>query len=391
MIEYKFKPVNKGKIVCYKYENKSIKKIRGQEAINELESIKDYDFQTAIPSMEKNNKTKKLSYNIKLIGNDINVYCEDIFSYNQKVNMLEKIKYILKNISLNTITKKKEELLNKKKSLIKLALASSVVATLFGAKNINNNQTNTVITNNTNIENDNKINYEENTKEIAKKENTSSSNKYIKRNDYLVEPRYLNLNNIEVKVTTNSSSTNNQKDVIINNPEITYTSFEETISNNIIHEENINYEAINTPTPAIMINETPIENEIAAPIEEPQIANAIATNSNWGGQVLTAAAGRIDGPSGGEETYYDLEMGKVVQNMRQKGFDEETYPYWIREDGCKMLGDYVMVAANLKVHPRGSLVQTSLGTGLVCDTGEFAKSNAYQLDIATNWTKHRSR
>ena len=50
-----------------------------------------------------------------------------------------------------------------------------------------------------------------------------------------------------------------------------------------------------------------------------------------------------------------------------------------------MLGPYIMVAAHLGIHPRGSLVQTSLGTGVVVDTGAFSKSNAHQIDIAVNW------
>ena len=50
-----------------------------------------------------------------------------------------------------------------------------------------------------------------------------------------------------------------------------------------------------------------------------------------------------------------------------------------------MLGNYVICAADLNVHPRGSLVETSLGTGLVCDTGSFALSNPYQIDIAVEW------
>ena len=50
-----------------------------------------------------------------------------------------------------------------------------------------------------------------------------------------------------------------------------------------------------------------------------------------------------------------------------------------------MFGDYVMVAANLDIRPKGTLVETSLGTGIVCDTGGFANSNMYQLDIATTW------
>ena len=50
-----------------------------------------------------------------------------------------------------------------------------------------------------------------------------------------------------------------------------------------------------------------------------------------------------------------------------------------------MLGDYIMVAANLKTYPRGSIIKTSLGMAIVCDTGTFAKRNPYQIDIAVNW------
>ena len=50
-----------------------------------------------------------------------------------------------------------------------------------------------------------------------------------------------------------------------------------------------------------------------------------------------------------------------------------------------MFGNYVMVAANLNLRPRGSLVQTSLGMGIVCDTGTFARRNPTQIDIATSW------
>ena len=87
------------------------------------------------------------------------------------------------------------------------------------------------------------------------------------------------------------------------------------------------------------------------------------------------------GPSG-KETYYNLPMSGVVNIMRSMGNKDL---YWVRADGCKMLGRYIMVAADLRVHPRGSLVETSLGTGIVCDTGEFALSNPYQIDIAVAW------
>ena len=105
------------------------------------------------------------------------------------------------------------------------------------------------------------------------------------------------------------------------------------------------------------------------------------TAGSWDGPVLTASAGTITGPSG-KETYYNLNMSGVVSIMRSLGNTDE---YWVRDDGVKMLGDYVMVAANLDVHPRGSLVETSLGMGIVCDTGSFASGNATQLDIAVSW------
>ena len=44
-----------------------------------------------------------------------------------------------------------------------------------------------------------------------------------------------------------------------------------------------------------------------------------------------------------------------------------------------------MVAANLGIRPKGTLIETSVGTGIVVDTGGFAKRNKTQLDIAVNW------
>lgn len=82
------------------------------------------------------------------------------------------------------------------------------------------------------------------------------------------------------------------------------------------------------------------------------------------------------------ETYYNLDMSVVVDVAHQNGIYGD---YWIRGDGCKMLGDYIMVAANYSVHPYGSTVSTSLGTGIVVDTGGFAEGNPGQIDIAVNW------
>lgn len=110
----------------------------------------------------------------------------------------------------------------------------------------------------------------------------------------------------------------------------------------------------------------------------------ITLQCTWTGEKLSKSRGAINGPSG-KETYYNLNMSRIVQIMRDKGFSEEEYPYWTREDGAKMLGDYVMVAADFNTRPRGSFIECSLGWAIVCDTGTFARSNPTQLDIATTW------
>jgi len=105
------------------------------------------------------------------------------------------------------------------------------------------------------------------------------------------------------------------------------------------------------------------------------------SSSSYSGEVLNARNGMVNGPSG-LETYYNLDMSGVVANMKSMGI---RATYWVRDDGVKMYGDYVMVAANLDVHPYGSVVETTLGTAMVVDTGDFAEENPYQLDVAVNW------
>ena len=105
---------------------------------------------------------------------------------------------------------------------------------------------------------------------------------------------------------------------------------------------------------------------------------------NWSGDVLSKSKGVVEGPSG-KETYYNLNMTSVVNAMRRAGYSEEDYPYWVREDGVKMLGSYVMVAANYEIRPKGTIIESSLGYAIVCDTGGFAKKNPTQIDVAVTW------
>lgn len=104
-------------------------------------------------------------------------------------------------------------------------------------------------------------------------------------------------------------------------------------------------------------------------------------NPNWSGAVLSPFHGSVYGPSG-KETYYNLNMSGCISNMNSRGYYAEV---WVRNDGCKMFGNYIMCAANLSVHPYGSLVESSLGTCIVVDTGSFAAGNPNQLDIAVTW------
>ena len=104
-------------------------------------------------------------------------------------------------------------------------------------------------------------------------------------------------------------------------------------------------------------------------------------HSTYTGQKLTKKLGKVYGPSGWE-TYYNLPMQNVINHMRSLGYD---YEYHVSEDGLKMLGPYIMVAACYDIRPIGTFVETTWGTGIVCDTGTFIYDDPYQLDIAVTW------
>ena len=145
------------------------------------------------------------------------------------------------------------------------------------------------------------------------------------------------------------------------------------------------HEVIQTKASTVVKEKTEADKkaEEAAKKKEEEKKLAVIETS-YSGNKLTRSRGSIQGTSG-KETYYNLNMTGVVSIMRRMGFNESEYPYNVRADGVKCLGPYVMVAAHLGKRPRGSKVQTSLGTGIVCDTGGFASSNPTQIDIATAW------
>lgn len=99
---------------------------------------------------------------------------------------------------------------------------------------------------------------------------------------------------------------------------------------------------------------------------------------------LTRSGGIFDGPSG-KETYYNLNMGGCIRIMRDKGYSLDDYPYWVRSDGAKMFGDYVMIAVDTSVYPKGTIIETSLGQGIVVDHCVAATWGNVAVDIAVNW------
>ena len=96
--------------------------------------------------------------------------------------------------------------------------------------------------------------------------------------------------------------------------------------------------------------------------------------------MLTARAGVFqNGSTGLTETWYNLPMRNVVQKAQDAGIPCE---YWVRDDGIKMFGPWVIVAS----HPtktRFSFVETSRGTGIILD--RHTVDDTELIDIAAEW------
>lgn len=131
-----------------------------------------------------------------------------------------------------------------------------------------------------------------------------------------------------------------------------------------------------------------ISNWLQEIVEEGEVAKHNATVSNIssngsgmsnGGSYSSSSDGLTQSSGvyyygGRKETYYNLDMGNIVLNAQALGIQGD---YWIRNDGVKMYGDYVIVASQDR---KGTIIETSLGTGIVLDY-----CPAGTIDIATNW------
>ena len=108
---------------------------------------------------------------------------------------------------------------------------------------------------------------------------------------------------------------------------------------------------------------------------------------------LTKSAWTIEWPSG-TETWYDLPMKKVIKYMRDLWYTEDKwYNFWIRGDWVKMFGKYVMVAANVDIRPKWTIIKTSLWEWMVCDKCDRAHIPGQKklVDIAVDWKNNNKQ
>ena len=119
-----------------------------------------------------------------------------------------------------------------------------------------------------------------------------------------------------------------------------------------------------------------LENLFIERVQEVQAEEEARQNAApQGNGILTPSAGRI-WFNGHQETYYNLDMSGVISNARALGITGE---YWVNGNGCKMLGNYIMVASS--DFTKGTVISTSLGAGIVVD---YCPTPGV-VDVATVW------
>ena len=125
---------------------------------------------------------------------------------------------------------------------------------------------------------------------------------------------------------------------------------------------------------ALAVKERQLERQRQQRAAQQQQQQTAQQQSYSGSSSRLTRSGGVNYYNGNEETYYNLNMSGVISNAQSMGIQGN---YWIRDDGVKMYGDYVIVAAQMN---KGTIISTSLGTGIVLDY-----CPAGTIDIATNW------
>ena len=325
MITYKFTIGKKGQLTCYK-SNNTLNKYTGKKAFDKLEHIKDFSFHSFENIVKDINTTKKCHCMVFVSNNHV-VTFEDISKFQRRApfSIEDILKELLVIIKENKL--KNNEIEQRIYELYNIDVKKTKLALLsaFSAAVIAINQY------------------------PAIKANTTDKN-------YINEPIVKRVETINVKFKEEDYP-----------EELVFPAGFGSI------ERNDDY--------TLITNDNVV---------------SFASDKEYDGKELNSYDGFVEcGPSGAYETYYDADvinpvgMDICVEYMRSIGYDEEIYPYYIREDGVRMFGDYVMVAANTNILPKGTIIETSLGTAMVVDHCENADINTRQIDIAVNWTKKK--
>ena len=338
MISYKFTIGKKGQLTCYKSDN-TLNKYTGKKALDKLEHIKDFSYHT-FDSLIKEPNNKKCFCMVFSSNNHI-VTFEDISSFQRRADfsiegiLRELISIVKENAIKNEMLQQQlMEQYNIDANKTKLICTALFAGAIIAANNL----------------------------PIHKIEHST-------KRTIPLEQSIVNEVHGEIKEDTNVEM--------------------ELITRYVEKEdypaELITYCDYNTLTQI---------NDYSLVIDQDNVASFI-TEDTWNGEILNSYDGFIEcGPSGAYETYYDADvinpkgMDICVEYMRDLGYSEEEYPYYIREDGVRMFGDYVMVAANVDILPKGTIIETTLGTAMVVDACENAEELPNQVDIAVNWTKN---
>ncbi len=199
-------------------------------------------------------------------------------------------------------------------------------------------------------------------------------NKYIKKYTMIFIIMLIVFIMQSVLITVNTYKSNNTINNLSENLHITKCSYENlNETHNILQKTN---DSLTTELIELQANYNELETELEK--TQSKIQNNLEIDTLNGYTKLNATMG-VNYYNGNKETYYNLPMAGVINIAKYKGIIDE---YWVRDDGVKMYGDYIMVAANYSTYPYGSIVETSLGTGIVLDTGSLDEN---QFDIAVNW------
>ncbi len=210
---------------------------------------------------------------------------------------------------------------------------------------------------------------------------TVSETEVIKKNTVTKETDELMKGETEVQQEGEDGKRSVSSDVVIKNGEVTS---KKTIGKKVIKEDKDKVVIVGTKLDDGLNEDGSyrfVPCTVEDDIENSEEYKAVQGAFDYNGPVLTRGRGTVSGPSG-KETYYNLNMSGCISIMNGKGFHE---PYWVRSDGVKMYGYYVMCAAGLSIRPKGSIVESSNGLAIVVDTGGFASRNPRQLDIAVTW------